>query len=214
MLKQRGINEVRNQMPDISGFIEHFPYIGLFTLLILGGIGIPFPEDATLISCGFLISHGIVRPIPALIVVYSGLILADISLYSIGKKYGRMIFTHKRIQSLISPERLSLIEKKFNKNGSIVIFFGRHLMGLRVQIFLAAGILKMSILKFIAADAVSSLFTIALMVGIGYAGGNSLQIIKRDIYRIEHMAIFLFLLSLAILLIYRYFKSFKDKISF
>lgn len=201
-------------MPDISGFVEHFPYIGLFTLLILGGIGIPFPEDVTLISCGFLISHGIVRPIPALIVVYSGLILADTSLYFIGKKYGRMIFTHKRIQSLISPERLSLIEKKFNKYGSIVIFFGRHLMGLRVQIFLVAGIMRMALSRFIFADAVSSLFTIALMVGIGYAGGNSLQIIKRDISRIEHMAIFLFLLSLAILLIYKYFKSLKDKIPF
>lgn len=201
-------------MPDISGFIEHFPYIGLFVLLILGGIGIPFPEDATLISCGFLISHGIVRPLPALIVVYSGLIIADMSLYSIGEKYGRMIFNHKRIQSLISPERLSLIEKKFNKNGSLVIFFGRHLMGLRVQIFIAAGILKMPLSKFIAADGVSSLFTIAMMVGIGYAGGNSLQIIKKDIYRFEHMAIFLFLLSFVVLLIYRYFKSFKDKISF
>ncbi len=201
-------------MPDISGFVEHFPYIGLFTLLILGGVGIPFPEDATLISCGFLISHDIVKPIPALIVVYSGLIIADISLYSIGKKYGRMIFTHKRIQSLISPERLSLIEKKFNKNGSLVIFFGRHLIGLRVQIFLAAGILKMSLSRFIFADAVSSLFTIALMVWIGYAGGNSLQIIKKDISRIEYIAIFLFLLSLVILLLFRYFKSLKDKISF
>jgi membrane protein DedA with SNARE-associated domain len=53
-------------MFEISGFVEHFKYIGIFLLLILGGIGLPFPEDATLILCGFLIAHDIIRLIPAL----------------------------------------------------------------------------------------------------------------------------------------------------
>ncbi|MDI6727600.1 MAG: hypothetical protein QMD44_01570, partial [Thermodesulfovibrionales bacterium] len=78
-------------MPNISTLVEHFPYIGLFLLLILGGIGFPFPEDTTLILCGFLISTHVVKPVPALLVVYAGLLITDFSLYFVGKKYGRMV---------------------------------------------------------------------------------------------------------------------------
>jgi membrane protein DedA with SNARE-associated domain len=39
-------------MSDISGIVEHFPYLGIFLLLILGDIGLPFPEDTTLILSG------------------------------------------------------------------------------------------------------------------------------------------------------------------
>lgn len=198
-------------MANLSGLIEHFPYAGLFILLIIGGIGLPFPEDTTLILCGFLISHGVVRPVPALFTVYSGLLVADFLLYFVGRKYGRMIVDHKRFRNIMSPEKLSALEDKFNKRGVFVILIGRHLVGLRAQIFLASGVMRMPALKFIAADAVSSIFTIAVMVGVGYIGGNSLQIIKKDITRIEHVAIFLIVIAIAAYMFYRYFKTRRDK---
>ncbi|MDA8214185.1 MAG: DedA family protein [Nitrospiraceae bacterium] len=195
----------------ISTIIEHFPYMGLFLLLILGGIGLPFPEDTTLILCGFLISTDVVKPIPALLAVYSGLLITDFGLYFVGKKYGRKIVTHKRFQKIVSPERLAALEDKFNKKGILVILIGRHLVGLRAQIFLAAGVMRMSPLKFLAADAFSSLFTMALMIGAGYMGGNSLEIIKRDITRYEHIGILLIIILLTIYLFFRYFKSRRSK---
>ena len=198
-------------MPNISTLVEHFPYIGLFLLLILGGIGFPFPEDTTLILCGFLISTHVVKPVPALLVVYAGLLITDFSLYFVGKKYGRMIVNHKRFHKIISPERLLMLETKFNKKGVFVILIGRHLVGLRAQIFLAAGVMRMSALKFIMADAFSSIFTMALIIGAGYMGGNSLEIIKRDITRIEHIGILLVIILLTIYLFFRYFKSRRNK---
>lgn len=194
-------------MDRILEITGHSPYIGLFILLILGGIGFPFPEDLTLILCGFLISHDVVKPIPALLVVYSGLLIADLSLYFVGKKYGRKIVTHKRFHEIISPERLSMLEDKFNKKGVLIILMGRHLIGLRAQIFLVAGIMRMSALKFLVADGISSLFTMAVMIGAGYIGGNSLEIIKRDITRIEHIAMFGTVVFFAIYMTYRYFKD-------
>ncbi len=52
-----------------------------------------------------------------------------------------------------------------------------------------------------------SIFTIALMVGAGYMGGNSLRIIRKDISRIEHVAIFSVVAFLALYFLYRHFKS-------
>jgi membrane protein DedA with SNARE-associated domain len=192
---------------QISAVVEQFPYLGLFVLLILGGIGFPFPEDTTLILCGFLIFNGVTKPLSALFVVYSGVLITDLGLYFVGKKYGRMIVTHKRFLKILSPERLSLLEEKFNKRGILVVLFGRHLIGLRAQILLVAGVMRMSFLKFLITDAVSSSLTIAFMVGAGYMGGNSFQIIKRDITRVEHVAIFLAVTSLALYFLFRYFRS-------
>ena len=87
-----------------------------------------------------------------------------------------------------------------------MIIFGRHLVGLRAQLFLVAGIMKMSVMKFLLADAFSAIFTIAIMAGAGYAGGHSLEVIKNDITRVEHVIIFSAIVLFAIWLLTRYFK--------
>jgi membrane protein DedA with SNARE-associated domain len=154
-------------------FIEHFPYLGLFTLLILGTLGFPFPEDGILLLSGFLAAHDVIKPFPAFFVVYSGLLMTDFLLYSVGKKYGRRIVEHKRFQKIITNDRLTKIEGKFKKWGALVLFFGRHLLGLRAQIFLVAGVMRMSWKKFLVVDGISALLTITLWGGLGYVGGNS-----------------------------------------
>jgi membrane protein DedA with SNARE-associated domain len=178
----------------------------MFLLLILGGIGLPFPEDATLILCGILISTQVVRPIPALLTVYAGLLIADFTLHFIGKKYGRRIVSHRWFHKLISPERLSFLEEKFNQRGILFILLGRHLAGLRAQLFLVSGVMRMPNLKFLVADAVSSLFTMTLMVGAGYWGGNVLKFLKRGLVRMEHIAVLIILVSIVSYSFYRYLK--------
>jgi len=195
-------------MSGISGIVEHFHYFGIFIILILGELGFPFPEGVTLMGCGFLISTNVVRPLPALFIVFSGILLGDFLSYYFGKKYGRTIVNHKRLHKIISPERLSMIEARFNKRGILFILIGGRLIS---GIFIVAGILKMPFSKLMAVDAVSSLFAVTIWVGIGYIGGNSLQVIKKDITRIEHIGILFVIILLAIYLIYRYFKSQRDK---
>jgi membrane protein DedA with SNARE-associated domain len=194
-------------MLESTTFINHFPYLGIFVLLILGEIGFPFPEDATLILGGFLTAHDVIKPLPAFSVVYLGLLITDFSLYLVGKKYGRSVVEHKRFHKIISPDRLSKLEEKFKKWGGLVIFLGRHVWGLRAQIFLVAGVMKMSAIKFLMADGIAAFFTIALWGGIGYLGGNSLQVLKKDVTRIEHIGVVVLVLLLFGGIIFRYFRS-------
>jgi len=196
-------------MLESASFINHFPYLGIFLLLILGGVGLPFPEDATLLLSGFLMAHYVIIPLPAFLVVYSGLLITDFSLYLVGKKYGRRIVEHKRFRKIISPNRLSKLEEKFKKWGSLVVFFGRHIWGFRAQIFLVSGVMKMSATKFLVADAISALFTIGLWGGVGYLGGNSVQVLKKDITRVEHIAIVILVIMIASGIIFWYLKNVK-----
>ena len=196
-------------MFEAATLLEHFPYIGIFILLILGEIGLPFPEDATLILSGFLMSQKVTKPLPTLMVVYCGLLLTDFSLYWVGKKYGRKVIEHKRFRRILSAEKLLTLEEKFKKWGIYVVLVGRHFLGIRAQIFLAAGVMRMSTLKFIMADAASAILTITLMVGIGFLGGNSIEVLQKDVKRIEHIGILVLAILFTGWMIYKYFRNRK-----
>ncbi len=185
----------------LSSIAGHFPYLGLFILLILRGIGLPFPEGGTLMLCGFLISTKVIKPVYSLVMVYSGVLIGDSLFYSIGRKYGRMIIKHKVFRKVLPPRRLEMLENKFNQWGILFIMIGGRLIG---EIFLVAGILKMSRTKFLAIDVFSALLTVAIWVGLGYLGGHTLQkVIKQDIVRIEHILVFL-IVSIASYLFFRH----------
>jgi len=197
-------------MNTILPFLKHFPLLALFFLLLLGGMGFPFPEDATLILCGFLISNDVIRPIPALLTLYLGVLTADVFLYHIGRRFGRNIVTHRRFRRLLTQERFSRLEAQFRRNGFFFVLLGRHLAVLRAQVFLVAGIMGMPFRTFVVADGLSSLGTIGVMVGIGYTGGHSLEIFRKDITRLEHAAVVLVLAMLTGYLVFRYVRSRRD----
>jgi len=183
--------------------VQQFPYFGLFLLLVLGAVGFPFPEDAILILCGFMIHNNVVQPLPALITVGVGMLTTDFFLYHVGRKYGRQIVTHKRFRKIISSRRLVRLKRLFGKWGTLVIFLGRHLVGLRSQIFLVAGAMKMPRIKFVLADAVSSLVTMSIMIGAGYWGGNTFEKIRHNMEDAGYALLILILLAIIALLIWR-----------
>ena len=194
-------------MLEATPFIEHFPYLGLFILLTLGTLGLPFPEDGILLLSGLLTAHHVVRPFPTFLVVYLGLLSTDFLLYSLGKKYGRRLVEHRNFQKIVTHERLTNLEGKFKKWGALVVFFGRHLLGLRAQIFLVAGVMRMSWKKFLVVDGTSALLTITLWGGLGYVGGNSLQALKKDVANIEQIVMVILAILIGGTLLFRYLKK-------
>lgn len=169
--------------------IEQFHYIGLFALLILGGVGFPFPEDIVFIFAGILCSHAVIQLIPAFLSIYAGLLIADLILYFLGKRYGRMVAECRPFAKMLPPERLLLLEERFCAKGVRFVLFGRHLPGLRIQLFLVAGIMRMPLLKFLPADAFSALFSIAIWGGIGYVSGYKVLALRGRFTYIEHRII-------------------------
>ncbi len=192
-------------MVDPNIVIQHFTYIGIFCLLILGGLGLPFPEDGVLIVSGLLIAHGVIKLAPALIIIYPSLLIADFILYSIGRKYGRMVVEHKRFSKIVSPATLSRLEEKFTQCGALTVFVGRHFIGFRAPIFLISGVMRISLTKFLIADGLSAIITISINLGIGYLGGNSIMILKGDITRIDYILILALFILIAGWIIIRYF---------
>jgi membrane protein DedA with SNARE-associated domain len=193
-------------MSEIT-FIEHIPYLGLFAILILGGLGFPFPEGVTLIIGGVLSSSHIISPFIFLPAALSGVIIGDMLSYLIGKKYGRAVIKHRIFNRIVSQKRLSMFEEKFDRKGVFFIFIAGRLVS---GIFLIAGIVKMPLSKLFVYDIASTFFAIIFWGGIGYISGNSLAIITKDITRIEHFAILIVAFFLTGFLFYKRLKSSKN----
>jgi len=60
------------------------------------------------------------------------------------------------------------IEEKFRRRGAMGVLFGRHILGLRTQIFLMARVMRLSFTKFFIAD--PSTAVLALTVALFWAG--------------------------------------------
>jgi membrane protein DedA with SNARE-associated domain len=193
-------------MQETIPFITHSPYLGLFILLILGTLGLPFPEDGILLLSGLLIANDIIKLIPGFFVIYPGLLITDLLLYSVGRKYGQKLVEHKKFQRMISPGRFIKLEERFTRWGALVVFFGRQLLLLRAQIFLVAGVMRMSLGKFLIVDAASALLAIALWGGLGYVGGSSIQTIRKNMINLEQMVLVILAVLIGTALLLRHFK--------
>jgi membrane protein DedA with SNARE-associated domain len=200
-------------MDQTASLMQPFPHLGIFLLLILGTLGLPFPEDTTLILSGFLMAQNIIQSFPALLIIYPTLLMTDFLLYWIGKRYGRRVVEHKIFHRIMSLNRLLKLEGKFRKWGTWVILFGRHLLGVRAQIFLAAGVMRMPARKFLLADALSALITMAIMIGIGYFGGSQIQILREDLARMNRMIMFSVVLIFLGWSLFRYFRRKKVRLN-
>jgi membrane protein DedA with SNARE-associated domain len=181
---------VRLERMNAFDFAFQFHYVALFCLLILGGVGFPFPEDVTFVLAGLLLSHCVIRAVPTFLALYAGLLIADTILYWAGKKYGRKVVAHRPFRLLLTPERIKRLEYKFAMRGTPYILLGRHLPGLRAELFVVAGIMRMSFIKFILADAFSALFSVATWGGIGYLFGYEFLAFRHRFTRFEHKVIF------------------------
>ena len=190
-------------MDNLLSLIAQFPYAGLFVLPIIGSIGFPFPEDGILLFCGMLISRNMAKPLPALIAVYSGILISDYLIFAIGIRYGHHIVNHSIFRRLISAEQLERLEIKFRKSGNLLILLGRQIFWLRAKIFLVAGIMKMPVRSFLLVDAVASLFSVALMVTAGHEGSKVFSIFTRIKPEWQGVTVIAAILTVIVLLVWK-----------
>ena len=75
-------------MTDANHLIAILPYPGLFVAIILGSLGLPLPEEAMLLLCGYFISRGAILPAPGILVVFTAVLASDSIIFILGRLYG------------------------------------------------------------------------------------------------------------------------------
>ena len=91
-------------------------YSAIVGLLLICGLGIPLPEDITLIAAGILSAVGSISFFGAILAGLIGVLAGDAFLYSVGRIYGRRAFNLPLIRRIMTPRRVALAERKIMRN--------------------------------------------------------------------------------------------------
>lgn len=177
----------------VQSFLAHFGYAAIFLLLVAAGVGLPFPEELTQLSAGFLAHRGILSVAPALVVTWTGILAGDYLLFRLGRRHGVRVLASRRLQKLFTPERRQWVERHFASHDFLTIALARHASGLRLPVFAAAGAMGVRTRTFLLADGLSALVSVPIVFSLGYLFASQLETVHRRLREAE-------LLGLALLL--------------
>ena len=180
-------------------------YMTLFFLLMGGAVGLPIPEDIPLIFAGILAHNGNGDIGILFIVCYSGILLGDLFIYSVGRKIGPALYSKSWFRRRISRSKIQGIKNSLERRSLSMIFLARHLFYLRTVTFLICGAVRMSFRRFLFADATAALVSAPLMMWLGYAGAHHYDAVMAAIGEAKYWT--LMIGSVVILLLaYLYFR--------
>jgi membrane protein DedA with SNARE-associated domain len=177
---------------------------GVFLLMVLEGIGLPFPSEVIMVFAGFLSTGNL-----GLFILYAlsgsiGGFVGNLLLYYISVYGGRplILFIGKYVG--LREEHLVRTEKWFDAKGEWTVFFGRFVPGFRSYMSIPAGVSKMNIVKFsIFTFSGSLIWSTALAAG-GYVLGKSWNTLVPIIEKIGLFLLAIFIVAFFIYFLYRW----------
>jgi membrane protein DedA with SNARE-associated domain len=177
-----------------------------FGLLLLAGFNIPISEDLV-----FIVSASIaaaVYPENTFLIFagcFLGAYLSDLIAYFIGRHGLPLIQEFGFLKSEKMKERIVSLHIYFKKYGGKTLFFGRFIpFGVRNIMFITAGLVRVSILKFMIIDFLALAITSTLLFTVGYKFGENIELIMMYLSRYK-ITIFIIFLTFILIFVLRHF---------
>ena len=162
-------------MNGLEEFLEHFTYLGVFTTLLLGSLGVPIPEEMPIIAAAVLAYEGVVRWWLVLLVCMVGVLSGDIVLYWVGWHWGERVLRWRAVRLVLTPAREEWLKAAYQRHCITTVIAARPLTGLRAAAFVTAGIARVPFWKFFAADVAAALVIVPLWFSAAYFFTDEIQ---------------------------------------
>lgn len=193
-------------------------YIALVGMMLLSAIGLPLPEEMTLISVGVLAFMGanpqhfpppfpgapVVNVHTAAAVAFFAVFFSDFLIYTIGRVFGRKLLYHPRVHKMFPPHLMKRVEEWTHKYGTYACGIFRFTPGIRFPGHLACGMLHFPVWKFLLIDGIAALISVPTQIYLLAHYGEPILMKLRQ-FKLVVFAV------IAILLIYFLFKKIREK---
>jgi membrane protein DedA with SNARE-associated domain len=175
-------------------------HLTLAGILLLCGLGLPIPEDISLISGGYMAHLGVVNVHTVFVVCFASVLGGDCAAFFLGHFFGRRLLGWGPAQRLFSAKKQLRVRAYFRKYGSKVIFVGRFLPGLRFSIYFSAGTLHVRPAVFLLYDTLAALLSVPFLVYLAWAFGEHIDRVIRWARRSEYGILVIAVVATAFLL--------------
>lgn len=169
----------------IEVFLSRYGYLAVFALLVGAGVGVPTPEEPTQLAAGVMAQQGLLSLAPAMAICWTGIVVGDLLWFLLAQRLGPPILGHKTLRRVLTPERRARVEAHLARHAFLTVMVSRHLSGLRLAAFALAATHGVRRRTFLAADALSALISVPLVVSAGYVGANHLTKVRSDVRTVE-----------------------------
>ncbi len=163
-------------------FIEHLSsltsaqaYLALTGILLLCGLGLPIPEDVSLIAAGYFSYKGVLHLHTAFVICFAAVLGGDTVAFFLGRFFGRRILASPWTSRYFTPRRQRRVRAYFRKFGSKVIFLARFTPGLRFSIFFSAGMLHLRASVFFIYDSLAAMLSVPFLVYLAWFFGGQID---------------------------------------
>lgn len=192
---------------DTRGFMAYFTVFGV---LLACGLGLPIPEDISLILGGYLAHTGAAKLSVMMVVGFMGIVIGDSTIFFLGRRLGAKVRKNESglLLRIISPQKRAHVARLFKIHGHKIVMVARFLPGVRTVTFFTAGSAGMSYFTFICWDGLAALASAPVFVYLGYYFGGDLE---RLLDNIQHGEATVISIVAVIVLSYIGFKVYRAR---
>ena len=175
-----GLSDLVTQLPDLIGQAveanQWLGYTAIFAAMFLENLFPPIPSELIMPLGGFYVQQGQLQLVPVVLAGLLGTVLGALPWYGIGR-----LVNEERIELWLSryggwigirPEELGRSRKWFGRYGTVLVFWGRLVPGIRTLISVPAGIEMMPMTPFLLWTTAGSLIWTVLLTVAGMVMGE------------------------------------------
>ena len=179
---------------------QEYSYPIILIILLACGLGLPVPEDITLVVGGILAAYKITNFWYTVIICLIGVLAGDTIVYLLGRFLGSKILKSKFLSKMIKVRHLAMVRLASFKYGNYLIFFARFMPGVRTPVYFSMGIFKKPFHIFFTIDGIASLISVPVWVYVGMLFGDNIPTLEHHVKQMEH-GIYILLGAVVIIII-------------
>ena len=180
--------------------LDRFGYLAVAGVVFIEDFGAPVPGEIVLILAAVYAGNGQLNIGLVVLLGFCGAVVGDNVGFAIGHFGGRRLAERYGRYVFLTPERLVMATRFFDRHGGKVITIARFVEGLRQANGIIAGSSGMRWRRFLAYNAIGAGLWVAVWASVGYFCGEHIDTVYDEVTRYDwYLAIALGALAFAYL---------------
>lgn len=196
---------------QVLAWITQYGYAAIFSLLVLGIVGLPVPDETLLTFTGYLVFQGHLSPVGAFLSGFAGSACGITLSYVLGRTFGLTLIHRYGRYLRITETHVEKAHSWFRRAGHWSLTFGYFIPGVRHFTAYAAGMSALEYPAFALFAYAGAALWAGTFIGLGYLLGEQWKTVLEYIHRyLTTAALAAAVLAAAYLVWWKWFRK-RDK---
>ena len=166
-------------MNDPLEYLAQNAYMVIFLTVFAEQVGLPLPAEPVLVAAGALAAAGRISLVTALMVSLVASLLGDSLWYMLGRRHGKRVLAFLCRISIEPDHCVRSTQDGFTRHGAWLLVVAKFVPGLSTVAPPLAGVVKISVPRFLLLDSAGILALSLILMGAGYWIGGPLGRLAR-----------------------------------